>query len=384
MSLIPRRLRPASVAGTALLAALAVAAPAGAAPGDRPDGTASFDARVSRIVDVGSTAYVGGSFQHAQDDGTTVPRSRLAAIDTATGHLTGFAPAMNKPVYAMAASGGVLYVGGTFTKVGTVNRIRLAAFDLTTGTLISSFAPKVSATVRTITVGPTGTVYIGGDFRYVNGVARTRLAALSPTGALQSWAPIASARVRSLLSSGGRVYAAGAFKTMNGGSGAGYVTALDPTSGAVDASFDPSISYSSFDLAVTSTAVYVAADGPGGHLRAFGLNGDALWNLTTDGGVQAVTAGSDGAIYFGGHFDNVCLSASTGTNGTCLDGQVNRRKLGSATPDGHLTSWDTAANSALGVFTLASSPTTTAVDAGGDFTSFAGGAVSQPYFARFH
>lgn len=384
MPRIPTVSRRAAVAGTALLAALAVAAPAGASPNAQPDVTASFDARVSRIVDVGGTAYIGGSFLHARDGGSMVSRSRLAAIDTSSGHLTGFAPAMNKPVYAMAERAGVLYVGGTFTKVGSVTRIRLAAFDLATGALISSFAPKVSATVRTITVGPTGTVYIGGDFASVNGVARTRLAALSPTGGLLPWAPAASSRVRSLSSSGNRVYAAGSFRTMNGSSSAAYVTALDPTSGVVDTSFDPSISYSSFDLAVTSSAVYVAADGPGGHLRAFGLNGDSLWNLTTDGGVQAVSVGSDGEIAFGGHFDNVCLSASTGTNGSCLDGDVTRHKLGSATPDGQLTSWDTGANSPLGVFTLASSPTTTAVDAGGDFTRFASGTLSQPHFARFH
>jgi hypothetical protein len=374
--------RRAVVVGTALLATLATAAPAGASVAVRPDKTASFDDRVSRIVDVGKTAYVGGAFLHATDAGATVARSRLAAINTVTGHLTSFSPAMNGTVYAMAAAGGVLYVGGTFTKIGTVTRNRLAAFDLATGRLLSTFAPKVSAAVRTIAVGASGTVYIGGEFSTVDGVGRSRLAAVSPAGVLKPWAPVADARVRSLLSSGNRVYVVGAFRTLNGSASAAYASALDPVSGAVDPSFNPSLTYSASDIAVTSSAVYVAADGPGGHLRAFGVTGHALWNLTTDGGVQAVTV-QDGEIYFGGHFDNVCLSANTGANGTCLDGKVSRRKLGSAALDGRLTSWNTGANSALGVFTLASSPTTPAVDAGGAFTAFASGTISQRYFARF-
>jgi hypothetical protein len=374
--------RRAIAVGTALAAAIAVGAPASASVAVRPDATASFDARVSRVVDIGGTTYVGGAFLSSRDAGKTVARSRLAAISP-TGHLTSFAPLMNGPVYAMAASGGILYVGGSFTKVGSVTRNRLAAFSVATGQLLSTFAPTASAIVRTITVGSSGTVYVGGDFATVNGSARSRLAALSPTGALQPWAPVANARVRSLLSSGNRVYAVGAFTSMNGSSSAGYATALNPVSGAVDASFNPPLSYDAFDIAVTSTAAYVAANGAGGHLRAFSLSGSSLWNLTTDGGLQAITV-QGGEVYFGGHFDNVCVSANTGTNGTCLDGQVRRRKLGSVTPAGRLTSWDTATNSVLGVFTLAGSAATTAVNVGGDVTTFANGAVSQPYFARFH
>ena len=62
----------------------------------------------------------------------------------------------------------------------------MLAYDLTTGALITSFAPTFNAQVRSITVTPDGTkVYVGGEFTQVNGATRNRVAAFDPpTGAL--------------------------------------------------------------------------------------------------------------------------------------------------------------------------------------------------------
>ena len=105
---------------------------------------------------------------------------------------------------------------------------------------------------------------------------------------------------------------------------------------------------------------------------AFGLfaftlaTGTRRWIVSTDGGVQAVAVwGSE--VYFGGHFDHV--------------GTVLRRKLALVNTAGALQTWNSRTNSVAGVFALATNQTK--LGAGGAFTTFKGGTISQPHFAQF-
>ena len=113
------------------------------------------------------------------------------------------------PVFALAYGNGVVYAGGTFgnalppgtpagTTTGEVARTFLAAFNSTTGALITSFDPTITYSgtnphpgVYAMALSPDGsTLYVGGIFDHVNGVARNNLAAFNTaTGALTSWAP---------------------------------------------------------------------------------------------------------------------------------------------------------------------------------------------------
>ncbi len=161
-----------------------------------------------------------------------------------------------------------------------------------------------------------------------------------------------------------------------------YLGAVNPSSGALDGTFTARIRYLVNDVAVTTDAVYAAANGPGGHLRAFSLGGADRWNLTSDGAFQAVTVLS-GEIYAGGHFDYICSTTRAGTNGTCLDGRLTRHKLMSATSNATVTSWAPQADSAYGVGALDSSPGYGTVAAGGAFTTFKGRTITQPRFALF-
>ena len=133
-------------------------------------------------VVIGNTVYVGGAFSNARPAGAAageqvVPRGNLLAYDLTTGNLLPFAPVFNAQVRTLAASpdGSTLYVGGTFSKVGTANRYRIAAFDVATGAL-TSFAPGVDATVTTL-VATGSTLYAGGYFTSAQGVARSKFAA---------------------------------------------------------------------------------------------------------------------------------------------------------------------------------------------------------------
>jgi len=116
-----------------------------------------------------------------------------------------FTPNVNDGVvYAIGRVGSNVYIGGSFTNLSPhksstiVNQPYLAAFDAATGDLVSSFAPVLDGQVETILPGPTpGTVYAAGAFKNVNGV-KTRLVLLdATTGAIAAgWlAPSIDAKI---------------------------------------------------------------------------------------------------------------------------------------------------------------------------------------------
>ena len=110
---------------------------------------------------------------------------------------------------------------------GEVSRTFLAAFNSTTGALITSFDPTITYSgsnahpgVYAMAVSPDGsTLYVGGIFDHVNGVARSNLAAFNTsTGALTSWNPARPARCDTLSVSpnGSAIYIGGALGQAEG------------------------------------------------------------------------------------------------------------------------------------------------------------------------
>ena len=133
---------------------------------------------------VGNTVYAGGSFANARPAGSApgtnlTPRGNLLSYDITSGQLnTSFAPNLDAQVVAVTASpdGTRIYIGGDFTTSSGVNRYRLAAYNATTGALITTFAPVLNGGVRAI-VATNTTVYVGGVFTAANGNNRSKLAA---------------------------------------------------------------------------------------------------------------------------------------------------------------------------------------------------------------
>lgn len=195
--------------------------------------TAQHDGVAWQAVTVGGTVYVAGKFNNARPYGAApgtqlVARRNLLAFDLASGLLkSNFAPVLNGQALSIAASpdGSRIYVGGDFTTVNGIQRNRIAAFDPDDGSLVSSFAPKVSASVRAI-VASNSTVWFGGTFNAVGSATRNRLAAVNASdGALLAWAPnAANGRVNALAlsPSADRVVVGGAFTTLNGSNRPGY------------------------------------------------------------------------------------------------------------------------------------------------------------------
>ncbi len=256
--------------------------------------TVQIDGVVWSQAVVGDTVYAGGEFANARPAGAAAgtqltPRSNLLAYSISTGNLvTSFAPSLNAQAKIVVASpdGSRIYVGGAFTQANGVTRNRIAAYSTSTGQLVSTFAPSLNAGVYSLSVSNTA-VYVGGAFSSANGVARSRLAAFNPAnGALLSWAPSADASVNALqvVPDQSRVIVGGSFQTINGAPAYGL--------GAVDTT----------GALVPWAANQVVQDG--------GSNA-AVINLSTDG----TSIFSSSYVYGqGGNFEgNMSADPNTGT-----------------------------------------------------------------------
>jgi hypothetical protein len=361
------RVLPIAALAVAVTVSSASAATA-AVVAETPERTTSVNGTVYSVVYAGDTVYIGGHFSTARDSSGTVTRNNAAAINASTGQLLRWNPNVNGTVRAIATVPGGVALGGAFGTVRGERHPRLAVVTPITGAP-TSFSGSANRTVRSLASNARGRLFVGGQFTSVNGRARSGLAAFNGN-TLTSWAPRAvGGTVRTLHRANGWVLAGGTFNSINGTSGSGFLAALSPSSGAVITSWNPPLSVPVNDIDAGLTTVYAAADGRGGRLGAYRLsNGDQRWAVRADGGVQAVSLWGS-AAFFGGHFDHV--------------GTASRRKLARVdTTAGALQAWNPRANSAAGVLALDHNRTRLGV--GGAFTTFNGGATSQPHFAQFH
>jgi len=251
---------------------------------------------------VGDVVYVVGSFNSARPAGAPagqqeVPRSNILAYDLSTGELIeDFAPTLNGAGRSLALSedGKTLYVAGEFDRVNDEWHSRLAAFDISQGhgTLISSFQPVFSTTVKDIAVAG-DTLYVGGYFTKVNKQQRTRLAALkASTGELLDWTasaegPNAQVYAIEVSPDHSKVVIGGSFSSVNGSSRPGYGMALlDASTGEVlpmpvnDTVRTAGEKAAIFDIAVDDAGFYATAYSAVGRLDEANLEGSfkADWN----------------------------------------------------------------------------------------------------------
>lgn len=291
---------------------------------------------------VGNTVYAGGRFSKARPAGVPaggageVTRNNVLAFNLTTGQLLPWAPAVtgtqytspNNPgpfcrsaggtnqwicdtVFRIKASpsGDRIYIGGDFDRVSGQRRTKLAAFDTASGNLVGNFNPTVSSRVRAIAVTD-DRVYFGGAFATVNGTARSRLAALSPTGAVQSWAPAADGEVFSMaaMPSANKVLVGGAFNRMNNVARRGLMM-VDATNGGNStlAWRDPSGAGTYTDIVTDgSTAYFGAYDFKGRNPRFEGraaadvATGNTVWEDGCYGDTQSVAV-ANGVVYGASH-----------------------------------------------------------------------------------
>lgn len=193
-------------------------------------------------VVVGNTVYAGGSFSNTRPAGAApgtnlTPRGNLLAYDITTGNLvTGFAPSLNGQVKSLAASpdGTKLYVGGSFTSADGQTRFNVAAYSTSTGQLLSTFRPAVGGAYVNAIAATNTTVYVGGLISAGAGVQRYNLMAFNAAnGALLNWVPSTDRQVDAMvMDPSGKVIVGGRFGQVNGVVQRG-LAALDPVTGAL-------------------------------------------------------------------------------------------------------------------------------------------------------
>lgn len=244
-----------AAAAAVIVSSLVVVAPARAdvSPPEGTPSTVTADAlptvQINGIVwdqaVVGNVVYAAGKFTSARPAGAAAgtnetPRSNLLAYDITTGNLiTSFAPSINAQVRQVEASpdGTRLYIVGDFTTVNGQTRNRVAAFDLPSGTL-STFNPNSNGVTSGV-AATNDTVYLTGTFGRMSGNDRAGAAAVTRAGALLPWAPVLEGRqgrVVVVSPDGTKVVLGGNFQTLNGSSNPGYGLAMVS---AADASLLP-------------------------------------------------------------------------------------------------------------------------------------------------
>ena len=194
----------------------------------KPNGT------VYAIAAAGGNVVLGGSF--TQLGRTAVAANNIGAVDpTSGGPVPGFSASANNTVRAVLPVGASIYVGGDFGSVSGVPHTRLARISASDGSVEPGFTGQADGTVRALAASPDGsTVYAGGDFTQAYDGTwqnRARLAAWSTSGSdLRTWAPRADASVQALAvdDASGVVYAGGLFTSI-GTTGRTALAAVDPS-----------------------------------------------------------------------------------------------------------------------------------------------------------
>lgn len=285
--------------------------------------TAQINGVAWQQVVVGNTVYVAGKFSNARPAGAApntsiVVRNNILAYNLQTGVLiAGFSPNLNGQALTIAASpdGSRLYVGGDFTSVNGISRLRAVALNPTTGAIVPGFNPRLGGSVRAI-VATDDTVYLGGNFTSIGSTSRSRLAAVRASdGALLPWKPVANASVNALVLSpdATQLVVGGAFTALNGsdrpGYGLGRVDAITGASlpfAANNVVRDAGAQSAILSLSSDGTSVYGTGYiyGTGGNLEggfsASWSTGNIKWVEDCHGDSYGIWASST-AVYSAGH-----------------------------------------------------------------------------------
>jgi uncharacterized delta-60 repeat protein len=195
-----------------------------------------------------------------------VEQNSIVLIDPGGKRNMGFDLALNGPVHCLeAAPDGSLLIGGDFTEVGGIRRMRLAWVELD-GTVNLNFDPRESFTapVTSIRLTGDGLILVSGRFNKVNGAPRDRFVRLKSDGSLdQDFEPVAldEPAARIVLDGARRILLAGAFNNVNGQARRRLARLL--SNGSLDSTYDPGDGPNSVvrDLVIDTAGNYIISGG---------------------------------------------------------------------------------------------------------------------------
>jgi hypothetical protein len=305
---------------------LSLGLPWALAAGEIADPTWMTNGRVYALAQNGDTLYIGGAFTRllppSGSSASPIAVSNLAAISVSTGEpIVGWAPVAGgsgAKVRAIAVRAGKVYVGGSFTTIDGTAVQNLAEIDATTGAVDGSFTPLVDKVVYAL-LASDSRLYAGGAFGEVNGLNRGKLAAWDlPSGTLsQQWRPRASGGpVHDLTfdATNQTIFLGGGFTSMTQ-AGSSYarqsVARVYSDTGLLHPWAIPQgtleTPQTAWDLEATADRLH-GGFGRGPNYAASFRNdvtnvGTRIWRFSTVGNVQTIELSPDGTrLYLGGHF----------------------------------------------------------------------------------
>ena len=290
----------------------------------QPDGTLdlAWHPRVAGTVlalSLGSdgVVYAGGSFNEV--NGFALP-NLVKLSGTGTGAPdSGWAPAPNNAVRALAISGFSLYVGGEFSEIGGAARERIARVIAVGNGAADNWNPSANQGVYALSYVSVGfggddVLIAGGAFTTIGGQPRNRIAKLSTVASTAdaSWNPSANGLVTSMANDGTSVFAGGYFTTI-GALPRNRLVKIPVNGGGLPiATFNPGANDFVQTVSLVSNVLYVGGWftscgglARGGIARMSPNTGavDAAWNPGAAGSIVYAARGrSDGVAYFGGAF----------------------------------------------------------------------------------
>ena len=272
-------------------------------------------------------------------------------------------PQVNGPVFAMVSDGANgVYLGGRFTRVGTMDRPYLAHIK-EDGTVDPSWNPIPDGPVTALLV-QNQAVYVGGSFLNMNSEERWRLAAVDrETGLLTEWNPrLGTANLVDVLTSSGPViYVGGVFELVNAaiipgtglrGEGRRNLAAVDTGTGLATP-WNPNVPNGEvMALSIVGSVVYA-----GGSFDQVGVVGQDVirfdlaafdqgsgvatpWNPTVrgiDGDIVSALDLSGNVVYVGGRFRQI-------------GGQARDNLAALDMESGLATNWNFPTNDAVSTF----------------------------------
>ncbi|HSK32574.1 MAG TPA: PKD domain containing protein, partial [Propionicimonas sp.] len=145
-----------------------------------------LDGRVFSVVQVGNTIILGGQFTRTRNNSSTteIARSNLVAFDATTKTIsTTFAPNPNGPVNVVLPTGDgeTVYVGGSFSSIGGQARKNLVKVRVSDGAVVTQFNPgNVAGQVKDLRLS-NGRLWVAGSFTHIASYAQKALATVNPT-----------------------------------------------------------------------------------------------------------------------------------------------------------------------------------------------------------
>jgi hypothetical protein len=163
----------------------------------------------------------------------------------------------NGAVTALVRRGDTIWLGGRFSRVGTVAG-NAALVDSRSGAMVAR-TPRFDDQVHASVPDGVGGFYVAGSFETVDGERRPYLVRLRADGTVDpGFTPRPDAPVFDLEVAGNLLYAAGAFRRI-AGAGRTRVARFALATGALDASWAPRVRWPITDIAVDETGRRVVA-----------------------------------------------------------------------------------------------------------------------------